>query len=107
MSEEPIKAHGTYYLEPAVAELMKRKVEWSNQMALDCIVQAIRCGDFVRLIQGDKEAVVYLPFERVTRLEQTISEQKETISLYRDYCGDDVLHADEYVRLHRNQAGTQ
>ena len=59
-------------LQSATAELMKQKADLSEQMAIDCIMQAIKCGDFTRLLQGDKESYVYIPFQRERELQQKI-----------------------------------
>ena len=59
-------------LQAATTELMKQRSDWSEQMAIDCIMQAIKCGDFTRLLQGDKESYVYVPFQRESELQQKI-----------------------------------
>lgn len=67
-------------LQAATAELMKQKFEWSERMSLDCIVQAIKCGDFTRLVQGDKEAYMYIPYQKASELERIVDSQAQKIA---------------------------
>lgn len=67
-------------LQTAITELMKQRSDWSEQMAISCIMQAIKCGDFTRLVHGDKEAYIYLPFQKANELERVVDSQAQKVA---------------------------
>lgn len=69
-------------LQSAIEEAVRQKADWSERQAFECIMQAMRCGDFVHLIQGDTESFVYIPFAKAREYESNIADlQKEVEQL--------------------------
>lgn len=67
-------------LDEAATALMQSRAEFSESIAREVVLQAIKSGDFVRLIQGDKESAVYLPYQRATQLESEAAMLRQQIA---------------------------
>lgn len=67
-------------LNEAVDEITKRKIEISEKAALDCILQAIKCGDFMHFIKrnlfslDEEESFTYEPY----RVYQDLLRERDT-----------------------------
>jgi hypothetical protein len=61
----------------------------TNEQFVEAITQAIRCGDFMRLVHiaGNSQAVTYEPFRKVRELEARISELEAEVDDLRASCG--------------------
>lgn len=64
----------------------------TEEQFVNCIKQAINCGDFKRLIrQGDNaQQIIYIPFEAQQRYENRIKTLEEWICLNTDKNPDDI-----------------
>jgi len=55
-------------LSDAVSAIQKQRAAVSDQKALECIINAIECGDFMMHVQGDGEYFSYVPYRRQQEL---------------------------------------
>jgi len=55
-------------LSDAVSAIMKQRANVSDQKALECILSAIECGDFMMHVQGYGEYFSYVPYRRQQEL---------------------------------------
>ena len=71
-------------LNGAVEEMMRQRNEISEAAAIDCIFQAIKCGDFMRYIQGDGEAFTYIPHRDMINMQEQRDEARKLASEFAD-----------------------
>ncbi len=85
-------------LNGAVEEMMRQRNEISESAAIECIFQAIKCGDFIRYVQGEGEVFTYIPHRELFRMERQRDEARQIAEKYRDADDQHVCSLDNNGR---------